>query len=151
MSRIWIWLSRLRYQEKVSTMLLRDHQFIVIWVELLWLSATMLHNLQLFHWTRLETTQSCSLNEADVFSEHTWMKQMCSLNTHGLFYTYSLNTHGDNDISNRVQRMRLEIFKHVRECAYSSPSVFREHVNNRPSVFREHAWMVSKHVQWNIR
>jgi hypothetical protein len=69
----------------------------------------MLHNLQMFHWTRLKTIQVCSLNML-------W-----------LFYTCSLNTRGDSNISKRVQKTHLEIFKRV-QGTYCTYSVFREHM-----------------------
>ncbi len=62
---------------------------------------------------------------------------MCSVNTLGLFYTCSVNTHEDNNISKVVQRTQLEIFERIQGTCVQYSSVFREHVYNSLSVFRE--------------
>jgi hypothetical protein len=86
----------------------------------------MLHNLQLFtehSWKSLKHVLLTRLNVANVCSEHAWAI-------------------GDSNISKRIQRTRLEIFKRdqvTHVCMYSGPS-----------VFRERAWVVSMHVKWDI-
>jgi hypothetical protein len=87
----------------------------------------LLHNSQIFHWTRLENTQG-SLNTLYV----------CSLNTLENFQACSLHTLWNVTIPIRVQGTCLKLPKRVQ----------RTHL--RSSVFREHAWVIFKQVPWNI-
>jgi hypothetical protein len=68
---------------------------------------------------------------------------MYSLNTLGLFYMCSLNTHGDSILPSVFRECAWKLSSVSRtQVQYSSPSLVREHVYNSPSVSRGNTWTI---------